>query len=68
VEGRPLTESELMERARSGDIAAYEELVRRYEQLAFRAAYLVCRDTDEARDAPGVRCLVSGAVPSRVPG
>jgi RNA polymerase sigma-70 factor (ECF subfamily) len=51
VEGRPLTESELMERARSGDIAAYEELVRRYEQLAFRAAYLVCRDTDEARDA-----------------
>jgi RNA polymerase sigma factor (sigma-70 family) len=51
VEGRPLTDSELIERARAGDVAAYEELVRRYEQTAFRAAYLVCGDTDEARDA-----------------
>lgn len=40
-----------MERARTGDVSAYEELVRRYEQQAFRAAYLVCRDADEARDA-----------------
>ena len=32
-------------------MAAYEELVRRYEGLAFRVAYLVCRDADEARDA-----------------
>ena len=51
MEGRPLTDSELIERARAGDIAAYEELVRRYEQQAFRAAYLVCRDADEATDA-----------------
>jgi RNA polymerase sigma-70 factor (ECF subfamily) len=51
VEGRPLTESELMEQARRGDVAAYEELVRRYEQQAYRAAYLVCGDADEARDA-----------------
>jgi RNA polymerase sigma-70 factor (ECF subfamily) len=51
VEGRPLTDSELIERARAGDIAAYEELVRRYEQQAFRAAYLVCGDADEATDA-----------------
>jgi RNA polymerase sigma-70 factor (ECF subfamily) len=51
VEGRPLTDSELIERAKSGDLAAYEELVRRYEQQAFRAAYLVCGDADEARDA-----------------
>jgi RNA polymerase sigma factor (sigma-70 family) len=51
VEGRPLTDSALIERARTGDVAAYEELVRRYEQQAFRAAYLVCRDADEARDA-----------------
>jgi RNA polymerase sigma-70 factor (ECF subfamily) len=51
VEGRPLNDSELIERARHGDVAAFEELVRRHEQPCFRAAYLVCRDADEARDA-----------------
>jgi RNA polymerase sigma-70 factor, ECF subfamily len=51
VEGRPLTDSELMERARTGEVAAYEELVRRYEEPAFRAALFVCGDADEARDA-----------------
>jgi RNA polymerase sigma-70 factor, ECF subfamily len=51
VEGRPLTDRELIERASHGDVAAYEELVRRHEQLAFRVAYLVCGDADEARDA-----------------
>jgi RNA polymerase sigma-70 factor (ECF subfamily) len=40
-----------MERARRGDVAAYEELVRRYEEVAFRTAFLVCGDADEARDA-----------------
>lgn len=30
---------------------AYEELVRRYESLAFRTAYLIVADADEARDA-----------------
>ena len=51
VEGRPLTDAELIDAARRGDVGAYEELVRRYEQLAFRTAYLVCGDADEARDA-----------------
>jgi RNA polymerase sigma-70 factor, ECF subfamily len=51
VEGRPLNDRELVEQARHGDVTAYEELVRRYEQLAFRVAYLVCGDADEARDA-----------------
>ena len=51
VEGCPLSDSELMERARRGDVAAYEELVRRYEEVAFRTAFLVCGDADEARDA-----------------
>ncbi|HEX6654893.1 MAG TPA: RNA polymerase sigma factor [Candidatus Limnocylindria bacterium] len=51
MEGRPLTDSELMEQAKGGDVAAYEELVRRFEQQAFRAAYLVCGDADEASDA-----------------
>lgn len=32
-------------------MAAYEEIVRRYEEVAFRAAYVVCGDADEARDA-----------------
>jgi RNA polymerase sigma-70 factor (ECF subfamily) len=40
-----------MERARRGDVAAYEELVRRYEESAFRTAFLLCGDADEARDA-----------------
>ena len=51
VEGRPLTDAELIDAARRGDVGAYEELVRRYEQLAFRTAYLVCGDADDARDA-----------------
>jgi RNA polymerase sigma-70 factor (ECF subfamily) len=51
VEGCPLTDRELMERARRGDVAAYEELVRRYEEAAFRTAFLLCGDADEARDA-----------------
>jgi RNA polymerase sigma-70 factor (ECF subfamily) len=51
VEGRPLNDVELIQSASRGDVAAYEELVRRYEGLAFRVAYLVCGDADEARDA-----------------
>ena len=51
VEGRPLTDTELMEQARQGDVAAYEELVRRHEEIAFRTAVLICGDADEARDA-----------------
>jgi RNA polymerase sigma-70 factor (ECF subfamily) len=51
VEGCPLSDRELMERARRGDVAAYEELVRRFEEVAYRTAYLVCGDADEARDA-----------------
>lgn len=30
---------------------AYEELVRRYSEIAYRTAYVVCGDADEARDA-----------------
>ena len=51
MEGRPLEEAELIGRARRGDIAAYEELVRRYEELAFRTAYLVTGDVSDAQDA-----------------
>jgi RNA polymerase sigma-70 factor (ECF subfamily) len=53
VEGRPLDapEPELVERARNGDVAAYEELVRRYQDLAFRVAYLITGSAAEAEDA-----------------
>jgi RNA polymerase sigma factor (sigma-70 family) len=51
VEGRPLEDAELARRAREGDDAAYEDLVRRYGQIAFRVAWLVTRDRGEAEDA-----------------
>lgn len=41
----------LIARAKRGDVQAYETLVRQYEQLAFRAAFLITRDSDEAADA-----------------
>ena len=51
MEGRPLLENEWIEAARRGDAPAFEELVRRYQEIAFRTAYLVVGDADEARDA-----------------
>jgi RNA polymerase sigma-70 factor (ECF subfamily) len=41
VEGRPLDDTELIERARRGDVMAYEELVRRYRDVAVRTAIVV---------------------------
>lgn len=43
-------EAALVERARRGDHAAYRALVRRYEQLAFRTAYLVVGSAADAED------------------
>jgi len=51
VEGRPLEDAELARRAREGDDGAYEELVKRYGQIAFRVAWLITRDRGEAEDA-----------------
>jgi RNA polymerase sigma factor (sigma-70 family) len=54
VEGRPLDEdddSQLVERARGGDARAYEALVRRYQDLAYRTAYLVTGRASDAEDA-----------------
>jgi RNA polymerase sigma factor (sigma-70 family) len=50
VEGRPLDEAELIERARHGDITAYTELVRRHQDVALRVAMLVVGDPTEAED------------------
>ena len=51
MEGRPLEDAELARRAREGDDDAYEDLVKRYGPIAFRVAWLVTRDPDEAQDA-----------------
>jgi RNA polymerase sigma-70 factor (ECF subfamily) len=51
VEGRPLEEAHLVDRARRGDIAAYDQLVLAYQDLALRTAYLFSEDRAEAEDA-----------------
>jgi RNA polymerase sigma factor (sigma-70 family) len=51
VEGRPLDESELVERARRGDHQAYGELVHAYQAIAFRTAFLIAGGGTEAEDA-----------------
>lgn len=52
MEGRPLDdERAVIERAQRGDAGAYEELVRRYQGVAFRTAYLITGAAAEAEDA-----------------
>lgn len=46
-----LEESALVERARLGDVAAFEQLVGRYQDLAVRTAWVVTGATGEAEDA-----------------
>src|SRR5467141_809978 len=50
MEGRP-TDGELFSRAQRGNEAAYEEIVRRYQQVAFRPAYVITGSAAEAEDA-----------------
>jgi RNA polymerase sigma-70 factor (ECF subfamily) len=50
VEGRPLEDAELIARARMGEVMAYEELVRRYQDVAVRTAHVISPDGD-AEDA-----------------
>ena len=49
--GRPLEESDLVERAKRGDLGAYEELVHRYQGIAFRTAYVVTGSAADAEEA-----------------
>ncbi len=51
VEGRPLEDAELIRLARRGDVRAYETLVERYRDVAFRTAYVVARSSADAEDA-----------------
>jgi RNA polymerase sigma-70 factor (ECF subfamily) len=50
VEGRPLDEQEQILKAKSGDVAAFEMLVRAHQQIALRVAYLVVWDAAFAED------------------
>jgi RNA polymerase sigma-70 factor (ECF subfamily) len=51
VEGRPPDDAALADRARRGDERAFEELVRMYQSLAFRTAYLLTGSAADAEDA-----------------
>jgi len=51
VEDRPPTDAALAERARQGDERAFEELMRAYQGIAFRAAYLLTGSAADAEDA-----------------
>jgi RNA polymerase sigma factor (sigma-70 family) len=46
--GPDLEDAELISRARTGDVRAYEDLVRRYQDVAMRTAYLVAPEADAA--------------------
>ena len=49
--GRPLDETELVALAQRGDAAAYEELVRMHQGIAFRTAFVVAGSAADAEDA-----------------
>jgi RNA polymerase sigma factor (sigma-70 family) len=51
VVGRPLDDPELVTRAQLGDVAAYEELVRMHQEVAFRTAYLIAGSAADAEEA-----------------
>jgi RNA polymerase sigma factor (sigma-70 family) len=51
MEGRPADDAELFARAQRGSIDAYEEIVQRYQQLAFRTAYVITRSAADAEEA-----------------
>ena len=48
---RPLDERTLVVRAKRGDTTAYEELVRRYQGIAFRVALVAAGDAGDAEEA-----------------
>lgn len=51
MEGRPLTEQELIQRAKRGDAVAYTRLVRLHQATALRVAYLAAGGHADAEDA-----------------
>ena len=62
VEGRPPDDAGLVERARTGDVRAYEELVQRHQAIAHRTAYLItgsAADSDDVTQEAFVRAYRS---------
>jgi RNA polymerase sigma factor (sigma-70 family) len=51
VVDRPLDESDLIEKAKRGDSAAYEALVRTHQGIAFRTAYVIAGNASDAEEA-----------------
>jgi RNA polymerase sigma-70 factor (ECF subfamily) len=51
VVDRPLDEAELVELARRGDLRAWETIVRAYQGIAFRTAYLLGGSAADAEEA-----------------
>lgn len=51
VVGRPPTDSDLVERVRRGDTAAFALLARPHEDIAFRTAFLITRNAADAEEA-----------------
>src|SRR6184192_14142 len=51
VVDRPLEETELVERARRGDLRAWETIVRTHQGIAFRTAYLLTASAADAEEA-----------------
>jgi RNA polymerase sigma factor (sigma-70 family) len=51
VVDRPLQETELVERARRGDLRAWETIVRTHQGIAFRTAYVLTGSAADAEEA-----------------
>jgi RNA polymerase sigma-70 factor (ECF subfamily) len=51
VEATPELEARLIERARHGDVSAFEALVRAHQEIAFRTAWVSSGAADDAEDA-----------------
>jgi DNA-directed RNA polymerase specialized sigma24 family protein len=51
VEDRPLDEPALIERAKRGDVAAYERIVSEHQTIAFRTAWTITGSAADAEEA-----------------
>jgi RNA polymerase sigma-70 factor (ECF subfamily) len=48
-----ITEAVLLDRCKSGDANAWDQLIRRYEKSVYKFAYSLCRNHEEAGDIAG---------------
>jgi RNA polymerase sigma-70 factor (ECF subfamily) len=51
VEDRPLDEQKLVDRAKRGELDAYEEIVRAHQAIAFRTAWVITGSAADAEEA-----------------